>query len=243
MSTAVGRHPREHHVFSGDPRSLRTASLIAGLALLLLAVLAPVATFVAIEPLVTPGDSATTVHDILASETRFRWGIAVLILVAVLDIVVAAALLTLFESVNRSIAVMAAWFRAAYAAVYLVGISQLVVAVTLLGDADQSLRAINAFDTVWHVGLILVGVHLLLISYLAYRSGFMSKVIGILLLVAGLGYVVDGFGAVLSAGYSLDISRFTFVGEAVLIFWLLIKGRRMTDGQATLHHADHERIA
>lgn len=40
------------------------------------------------------------------------------ILVAVLDLVVAVALFTLFESVNRSISMMAAWFRAAYAAVY-----------------------------------------------------------------------------------------------------------------------------
>lgn len=63
--------------------------------------------------------------------------------------------------------------------------SQLVVAVTHLGDADQSLRAVEAFDTVWHVGLILVGVHLLLIGCLAHRSGFISKIIGVLLVVAG----------------------------------------------------------
>jgi hypothetical protein len=128
---------------------------------------------------------------------------------------------------------MAAWFRLAYAAVYLVSISQLIIALALLGDADRSLRAIEAFDIIWHVGLILVGVHLLLIAYLAYRSGFISRIIGILLVVAGLGYVVDGFGVVISPGYSLDISRFTFVGEAVLIFWLLIKGRRMTGSRTT----------
>ena len=61
---------------------------------------------------------------------------------------------------------------------------------------------------------------------LAYRSNFMSKVFGFLLLIAGLGYLVDGFGAVLVPGYALDIGRFTFVGEAALMFWLLIKGSR-----------------
>jgi hypothetical protein len=49
-----------------------------------------------------------------------------LILVVILDIVVAAALLTLFQPVDRSVAIMAAWFRLAYAAVYLAAISQLV---------------------------------------------------------------------------------------------------------------------
>ena len=237
-TTTIGRKPRERPTTSSATQSMRTASLTAGVTLLVLAVLAPVATFIAIEPLVTPGDPAATVQDILASEAQFRWGIAALILVVVLDIVVAAALFTLFEPVNRSISAMAAWFRLAYAAVYLVGISQLVIALALLGDPNQALRAIEAFDIIWHVGLILVGVHLLLIGYLAYRSGFMSKVIGILLLVAGLGYVVDAFGLVLSAGYTADISRFTFVGEAVLIFWLLIKGRRMVGGSTTPHPAD-----
>jgi hypothetical protein len=174
----------------------------------------------------------------------FRWGIASLILVVILDIIVATALLTLFEPVNRSVAIMATWFRLAYAAVYLAAISQLVIALGLLGDRDQALRAVNAYDTIWHVGLNLFGVHLLLIGLLAYRSNFMPKVFGILLLIAGLGYLVDGFGAVLVPPYALDIGRFTFVGEAALMFWLLIKGTRKDfsrdDGRG--HHLDADSL-
>jgi hypothetical protein len=209
-----------------DTRSLRRASLTAGLALALIIVLATFGAFGAVGALITPGDAAKTAQDILASEGLFRWGIASLILVVILDIVVAAALLTVFAPVNRSVSTMAAWFRAAYAAVYLVAISQLVVALGLLGNPDQALRAVDAYDTVWHVGLNLFGVHLLLIGLLAYRSDFMPKIFGILLVIAGLGYLADGFGAVLVPGYALDISRFTFVGEAALMFWLLIKGSR-----------------
>jgi hypothetical protein len=94
----------------------------------------------------------------------FRWGIASLILVVILDLVMAAALLTLFMPVSPSLSIMGAWFRLAYAAVYLAAISQLVVALGVLGDPDQALRAVNAYDTVWHVGLILFGVHLLLLA-------------------------------------------------------------------------------
>lgn len=207
-------------------RSLRTASLIAGLALALMAVLAVFGNFVAIQSLVTPGDAAKTAIDISNSEALFRWGIASLILVVVLDIVVAAALLRLFEPVNRSLSITAAWFRASYAAVYLVAIIQLVVALGLLGDPDQALRAIDAYATIWLVGLILFGVHLLLIGYLAYRSGFMAKVFGVLLVLAGLGYIADGFIAVLVPDPSISIGQFTFIGEAALMFWLLIKGSR-----------------
>jgi Domain of unknown function (DUF4386) len=234
-----------------DSRSLRTASLIAGLALALMAVLAVFGNFVAIQSLVTPGDAAKTAIDISSSEALFRWGIASLIVIAVLDIIVAGALLRLFEPVNRSVSITAAWFRVAYAAVYLVAVIQLVMALGLLGDPNQALRAIDAYDTIWLVGLILFGVHLLLIGYLAYRSGFMARVFGVLLVVAGLGYIADGFVAVLVPGPSISIGQFTFIGEAALIFWLLIKGTRkdFTEGEADQGHhfdpdsrwlADHE---
>jgi hypothetical protein len=222
-----------------DTRSLRTASLIAGLGLALIVVLALLGNFVAVQPLITPGDASKTAQDILNSEALFRWGIASLILVAVFDIVVAAALLRLFEPVNRSLSITAAWFRVAYAAVYLVAIIQLVVALGLLGDPDQASRAIDAYDTIWLISLILFGIHLLLIGYLAYRSGFMAKVFGILLVIAGLGYIADGFVAVLVPGPSISIGQFTFVGEVALIFWLLIKGTRkdFSDAEAG-HHFD-----
>jgi Domain of unknown function (DUF4386) len=221
-----------------DTRSLRRASLIAGLALALIAVLSAFGNFVAIQPLVTPEDATKTAIDIANSEALFRWGITSLILVAVLDIVVAAALLRLFEPVNRSLSITAAWFRVAYATVYLVAIIQLVVALGLLADPDQALRAIDAFATIWLVGLILFGVHLLLIGYLAYRSGFMAKVFGVLLMIAGLGYIADGFVAVLVRGPSISIGQFTFVGEVALIFWLLIKGIRkdFSDAEADQGH-------
>jgi hypothetical protein len=214
-------------------RSQRKASLTAGIALALLAALSVFGNFVAINPLVTPGDATATAQSILASETMFRWGIASLILVAIGDVIVAAALLTLFRSVNRGVSTAAAWFRSAYAAVYLIGISQLLIAVTVLADPDQAMRAIEAFHIIWQAGLILFAVHLLLEGYLAYRSNFMPKVFGILLAVAGLGYLADGFGAVLISDYSFGIGRFTFVGEVALIFWLLIRGTRTTAKAAT----------
>jgi hypothetical protein len=209
-----------------DTRSLRRASLTAGIALALIVVLALFGAFGAVGRLVTAEDASRTAQDILGSEGLFRWGIASLFLVVILDVIVAAALLIVFEPVNRSLSTMAAWFRATYAAVYLVAISQLVIALGLLGDPNQALRAVNAYDTIWHVGLVLFGVHLLLLGLLAYRSDFMPRIFGILLVIAGLGYLADGFGAVLIPDYSINISGFTFVGEATLMLWLLIKGSR-----------------
>jgi hypothetical protein len=206
--------------------TMRRASLTAGLGLALMTVLAAFGVFGATQSLVTPGDATRTAQDILNSPGLFRSGIACLIVVVILDVVVAAALMAVFTPVNRSLSIMAAWFRVAYSAVYLVAILQLVLALDLLSEPQQALRAINGYSTIWLVGLVLFGVHLLLIGYLAYRSGFMPKVLGILLVVAGLGYITDGFVAVLVAGAMISVGQFTFVGEVALIFWLLVVGRR-----------------
>lgn len=57
----------------------------------------------------------------------------------------------------------------------------------------------------------------------------MRKILGILIILAALGYLIDGFGKLLSADYTISISIFTFIGEVILIFWLLIKGRKIEE--------------
>jgi len=210
-------------------KSQRSASLVAGLALALMAVLSGFGVFGAIQPSITPGNAEATAAAILGSELMFRLGIASLILVIVLDVIAASALYTVFAPVNQSLSRMAAWFRLAYSVVFLVAILQLPIAVSLLAEPVAALRAIEAFYTIWYIGLILFGFHLLLIGYLAFRSGFMAKVFGILLILAGIGYAVDGFGLVIIPDFTAFLGQFLFVGEVVLIFWLLIRGRRLTN--------------
>jgi hypothetical protein len=208
--------------------SLRRPSLIAGSALVLMTVFSIYGVFGPVEALVTPGDASRTAVDVTASETLFRSGIASLIVVVILDVIVAAALFEVFASVNRAVSMTAAWFRLAYSAVFLVAIVQLLEVPALEGEGEQMLLAVEAFNRIWDIGLILFAVHLLLIGYLAFRSGFMAKIFGILLGIAGLGYLADGFGTVLAPDLSIGVARFVFIGEVALIFWLLIKGRRTT---------------
>lgn len=217
-------------------RPLRVANVVAGIGLALLTVLAVFGNFLILERLITPGNTAKTMTDIANSASLFRCGIASLLAAAVLDVVIAAALLRLFTPVNRDISRLAAWFRIIYAGVFVVAVSQLTGVLPAIGNPDQAQRSIDAFNDIWNAGLIVFGVHLLLVGYLAYRSGFIAKIIGILLVIAGLGYLIDGFGTVLVPGYSLSVAEVTFVGEAVFIFWLLIKGRRLTlNPTATIH--------
>jgi hypothetical protein len=51
--------------------------------------------------------------------------------------------------------------------------------------------------------------------------------LGVLLVVAGLGYGLDSVATVLSDGTWTDVSAFTFIGEFLLALWLVIRGRRL----------------
>jgi Domain of unknown function (DUF4386) len=217
--------------------SIRTASLIAGVGILLIAGLAGFGNFVAVQGLVTQGDAAKTAQDVLGSQSLFRLGIASLLLVVALDVVVAWALYRVFSPVNRSISMLAALFRLVYAGVFLVAISHLISALRLLDNDSylsvftpaqvhaEALSGIHAYTDVWAAGLVLFGFHLLIVGYLAYRSGYVPRFFGLLVAVAGLGYVIDSFGTVLYHGAWTEISSVTFVGEFLLALWLVVWGR------------------
>jgi hypothetical protein len=229
--------------------SIRGAAVVAGVALLAMSALAGFAKFVVLDGLVTPGDADRTAADVMASEGMFRLGIAAWYLVIILDVVVAWALFRVFRPVSSRVSMLAAWFRLVFAGVFLVAISELAGAIGLLSDpgyaavfgADQvhaqAFLRIEMFTQTWDAGLVLFGVHLLLIGYLAYRSGYVPKLLGVLLAVAGLGYAFDGFAAVLVEDVPLTISSFTFIGEFLLAVWLVIWGRRTTLRATRAHEA------
>ena len=132
----------------------RTASWIGGVALLLIAILARVSYGAIITPLLSGNDALTVAHNIAASESQFRVAVLLLIVAAVLDIVVAAALLSLFRSINMIVATTASWFRVAYSAVFLVAISQLALVPSLLESPELVHASLDAYTMIWQVGLI-----------------------------------------------------------------------------------------
>jgi hypothetical protein len=223
-----------------DEWSIRGASVTAGVGLLLMSALAGFGKVFALDGLVTEGNAAQTARDIMQSMGLFRFSIVSLILVVALDVVVAWALYRVFSPVSKSISLLAATLRVVYAGVFLVAVGQLVGVARLLGSdaapsvfsADQvhaqALSGVDAFNDVWYVGQFLFGLHLLVIGYLAYRSGYVPRFLGVLLIIAGIGYAIDSFAIVLSAGSWTNISSFTFIGEFLLALWLVIWGRRLT---------------
>lgn len=214
-----------------DSRSFtqrHTGALVAGLALLIMAVIAGVSNFAVIEKMSVPGDPAATAANLADAAMLFRLAATGLVVVAILDVIVAWGLHILLQSVNPMISLLAAWFRVAYAVIFAVAINNIFSAVRAAPiDPAQASFFLKTFEIEWQTGLILFGIHLSLVGFLLWRSDFIMWIFAFLITVAAVGYIVDGLGTLLYPNYSLAISTYTFIGEVIFIFWLLIRGSRL----------------
>jgi Domain of unknown function (DUF4386) len=216
----------------------RGAALVAGLGLLLMAVLAGLANFAVLQRLIIEGDAAATASAILDALGIFQLAIVALFGVAVLDVVVAWALLIFFYPEHHAVAVIAAACRMLYALIFAVAVSRLLSAAELLSERQintsteaEVLADIQQFDDIWSLSLGLFGVHLLLIGWLAFSSGVVPRLIGVIVAIAGLGYLIDSLASLLSAAYAFELATFTFVGEVMLMIWLLVFAARSSPGR------------
>ena len=213
--------------------SLRTAAIIAGAGLLLMAILSPIAYLNTFQSLVKFDDAALTAQNILNSVGAFRTAIMLLFVVALLDIIVAWAIYIVLIPADKTLSAVTAWLRVIYGIIFAFAIFQLFHVLNVVAaDSAQAMSYLKAFQSIWDKALIIFGFHLLLLGYLAFKSGYVPKWLAVLIVVAGIGYVVDGFGKWFSPAYNISVAQFTFIGEVILIFWLFWKGAKGFDGVA-----------
>jgi len=228
--------------------SIRQAAIIAGVGMLIISILSPFGYAYSILGQIVPENAEATVNKIMASEGLFRIGIGCLLINAILDIVVAWTLFIILHKVNKSISLLSAWFRVAYTAILVVSLSNLLNVLHLINGNDlltsleqtqlhtHVMVSINSFYNMWDFGLVIFSIHLVILGYLVYKSGYLPKFLGILLLIAGLGYMHDSFSKIFFTNYKITISEYTFIGEFLLIFWVLrlgIKGFDKISGLKT----------
>lgn len=220
--------------------SPRTYARIVGIFYLIIFVLGPFAFFLGRTSVVVPGDPAATVDTLLASESMFRLGMVAETLIVLIEIVVSAILYVLLRSVSQPLALASALARFGQAVLQAANLLTAVPALLLLGGAGylatfepDQLNAlvllfmeVNAFVII--IWGLLFGFHLLLLGYLVYRSGFWPRVLGILLLIASLGYLVQSYGHLLAPQYDELLATVVVLvavpGELAFTVWLLWKG-------------------
>jgi hypothetical protein len=215
---------------------VRSQARIAGF-LYLIIIGAGAAGYAMHSRLVVWNDAATTASKILASEQLWRLSFAAMLVMLACDVAVAAIFYVLFKPVNRTLSLIACAFRLVLVAI--IGVSLLGRYLPLLILKDPAsvafeteqrqamgLLSIKMFERGFDVALVFFGFHCLAIGWLIYRSRFLPRFLGVLLLIAGLGYLFGTFGRLVVPALALpfDVQVLSYVAEMVLCLWLIVIG-------------------
>ena len=221
----------------------QTYARFAGFNYFLIFVLAIFANFFVLSTLIVGGDAAATAANIASNESLFRLAIAAFFIVLLCDVFISWALYLILQKVDPNLSLLAALFRLTYTVAQISVLLNLVSVLEFVSASDPSsaLAAINdsawpyyflgAHNTGFTLTLIFFGAHLLLLGYLLLRSSFLPSLIGVLVMIAGAGYIVDGFNHILALDYFglpnaglYVVILPALVGEGSLMLWLLIRG-------------------
>ncbi len=224
--------------------STKKTARLAGLLYLLSSIPAPFALLYVPGKLVVAGDATATADRIRASQTLLRMGIGAELVSTTLFIFVALVLYRLFKPVSE---------RAALAMMVLILLSFPISLLNVLNEiaalnfagGGRAAKVLSVLDTHQRDALAYLSLHmhdqgvfvaqvfwglwLLPFGICVMRSGFIPRILGILLMIAGCGYVAGSLAELVLPQYSHAVGQVTLIlaaGELPIIFWLLIWGAK-----------------
>ena len=221
--------------------STKKAARVAGLLYLATCIPAPFSLLYVPGKLIVSGNAAATARNILASEWMFRLGIAGQLVSAIAFLFAVRALHRLLQGVDKRLASLMVTLFAISIPISCVNVLNDIAALILVRGADflsvfsepQRQALAMVFLRLHSQGLLVAqifwGLWLLPFGVLVYRSGFLPRILGVLLILNGCAYPIQSFTSFLLPQYASLIYRVTFpalTGELVVILWLLIRGAR-----------------
>jgi len=227
--------------------SQRKIALVAGISSLILAAAAMVAEFYARQQLIVPHDATATAQRVIAGQASFRIGVFGFAIALICDLVISWAMYVFMKQANKQLSLLTAWFRLVYTVIFALAVVELVNGFQVLTDGNLSavmeqdqvnafaMQHFQAFDNGWTIGFLFFGIHLVLLGYLAVKSGLVPRIIGVLLFIAGVAYFSSNLAKLLLPNYEEYAAIFTsivaipsIIGELSLAIWLVAKGGKET---------------
>jgi hypothetical protein len=185
--------------------------------------------------LVVDGDAAATATNILTHRGLFQLGFAVYMIEMACQIAITALFYELFKPAGRSVSLLAAFLGLAGCVIKTFSRVFFIAPLFVLGGAHYlsvfsteqlqalALLLLKVNDRGAALALVFFGFYALLTGYLIIRSTFLPRILGVVSVVAGLGWLSFLY---LPLGYSLFpyVAAFGLLGAAALIVWLLVFG-------------------
>ncbi|HEV2852008.1 MAG TPA: DUF4386 domain-containing protein [Thermoanaerobaculia bacterium] len=225
--------------------SVQTYARIAG-ALLLVSMVAGFFGEVYVpSKIIVSGDANATARNITTFSSLFRLGFASYLVEALCDVALSLIFYVLLRPVHRDLALLAAFFGLISTALF--GVAELfyfMAPIILGGTADLKAFSPDQLNTLAMLSLkiygygggifmVFYGVAAVLRGYLIFRSGYLPRALGVLLALAGAGFIAKNFALVLAPAYASDALLLPmFLAGVSLMVWLLVKGVDVSQWEA-----------
>ena len=186
--------------------------------------------------LIVSGDAVATVSNIMANELLFRLSIVSALIVQIVGMLVVLLLYKVLKPVNKTHAVLMVVFLLVAVPLAMLNEINHFAALLLLSGADylavfdtEQLHAqVMVFLELHNHGILIAslfwGLWLFPMGYLVLTSGFLPRILGVVLMIACFGYLIDFLTTSLLPNFDVTIGQFTGWGEILFPLWLLIKG-------------------
>ena len=162
---------------------------------------------------VVPGDTEKLANDIATIGKMFVFAVVGYLFVLVLDIIVGLALYVVLMPANKNLALLTSILRLTYALILIIGVFALLFEmIDAYGYASLKL-----------VGYIFFALHIFILGYSVFKSGYMPKSLGLLLMLASFTYIIFFVDFNLSEAFMVVIMIIMAVAELALSIWLMIK--------------------
>ena len=187
--------------------------------------------------IIVSNDPAATAANIRAFAFLFRLAFAGFLLESLCDTALSLSFYVLLKPVNKHLSLLAAFFGLMAAATFAVTELFYFMAMHWLSDAaylkafqPEQLQAMALVSLKYYTygGALFTayyGVAWIIRSYLIFQSGYLPKLIGVLMATGGFGFVARNFLLVLAPAYASDVFlMLLFPGGLLLMIWLLVRG-------------------
>jgi hypothetical protein len=210
-----------------------------GLLYVLVSILGAFALLYVPSKLIVDGNATVTASNIAASETLFRLGIACNLVSQILFMWVALALYDLLKGVNQRHASLMLTLLVVAIPIALLNELNAIAALILVRGADflstfekpqrdtLALLFLNLHNHGFGIAEIFWGLWLFPLGLLVYRSGFLPRILGVLLMANCFSFVASSLTSLLLPQYEHVVDRWMMplqFGEVLFMLWLLIRG-------------------
>jgi hypothetical protein len=190
--------------------------------------------------IIVPGDANATAGNIAANSFLFRIGFISDLIMVMSDVGVALLLYFVLKPVNKGLSMLAAFFRLAQATVLGINLLNFYLPLLLLGDANYlssftneqlnslSLLFLNAHSYGYLISGVFFGISCVVLGHLIFKAGYFPKWLGILVVAAGISYLIDCvvnfLFPELASTSEILVMTVAVISELSLCLFLLIKG-------------------